>query len=49
MIPRKPLNFIGVMILGVGACFAGDGWIIRQDDWPGQDWDEPVPDERSSP
>ncbi|MGA2235151.1 MAG: hypothetical protein ABSG23_06730 [Terriglobales bacterium] len=31
MIPRKPLIFIGVVILSVGVCLAGDGWIVRQD------------------
>lgn len=31
MIPRKPLIFIGVMILGVSVCLAGDGWVVRQD------------------
>src|SRR5438309_605807 len=31
MIPNKPLIFIGVMILSAGVCFAGDGWIVRQD------------------
>jgi hypothetical protein len=30
MIPQKALTFIGVMIL-IGACFATDAWVVRQD------------------
>ncbi len=30
MKPHKPLTFLGLMIF-VGACFATEGWVIRQD------------------
>jgi hypothetical protein len=31
MIPRNPLILLALTLLIAGVCFAGDGWVVRQD------------------